>query len=294
MKVQAGKMPGQYTCDKKKCPAFAGYSICSHVLAVAIQNDECGDLLKQSQHNSEARLHDLSMIGMPSNAGRKPGHCKRKGKKRSTSQDENSVPTNIKKRTLPKDPSTPEPDALSPDIPIPPVLSISSPSQVPSPLSCANSFLPSEVHLLPPPPPLIPASHAMTQLLPMSHIQINQQPTHCSHTSMNITHPSMTNTLPFSSNPLPSVNQENNFWFQNLQSNTQQQERLPSNPFFVKFLTKQIRICQGCRSGYKRNEIGEPPNDLIVGHLERQTYNDQVTGIARLSRETCVHYHASP
>ena len=41
MKVQAGKMPGQYTCDKKKCPAFAGYSICSHVLAVAIQNDEC-------------------------------------------------------------------------------------------------------------------------------------------------------------------------------------------------------------------------------------------------------------
>ena len=92
-------MPGQYTCDKKKCPAFAGYSICSHVLAVAIQNDECGDLLKQSQHNSEPRLHDLSMIGMPSNAGRKPGHCKRK--KRSTSQDENSVPTNIKKRTLP-------------------------------------------------------------------------------------------------------------------------------------------------------------------------------------------------
>ena len=179
-------------------------------------------VFSRSQHNAEPRLHDLSMIGMPSNAGRKPGHCKRKRKKRSTSQDENSVPTNIKKWTLPKDPSTPEPDAFSPDIPIPPVLSISSPSQVPSPLSCANSFLPSEVHLLPPPPPLIPASHAMTQLLPMSHIQINQQPTHCSHTSMNITHPSMTNTILFSSNPLLSVNQGNNFWFQNLQSNTQQ------------------------------------------------------------------------
>ena len=131
----------------------------------------------------------------------------------------------------------------------------------------------------------------------MSHIQINQQPTHCSHTSMNTTHPSMTNTLSFSSNPLPPVNQGNNFWFQNLQSNTQQQEWLPSNPFFVKFLTKQIRICQGCRSGYKRNEKGEllpPPDDLIVGHFECRTYNDQVTGIARLSRETCVHYHASP
>ena len=46
MKVQAGKSPGQYTCDKKKWPAYAGYNICSHVLAVAMQNSECEDLLQ--------------------------------------------------------------------------------------------------------------------------------------------------------------------------------------------------------------------------------------------------------
>ena len=80
MKVQAGKSPGQYTCDKKKCPAYTGYNICSHVLAVAMQNSECGDLLQRSQSSKEPRLHDVSLIGMPSNAGRKPGNFRRQRK----------------------------------------------------------------------------------------------------------------------------------------------------------------------------------------------------------------------
>ena len=70
-----------------------------------------------------------------------------------------------------------------------------------------------------------------------------------------------------------------------------------SNPFFVKFLTKQIRVCQGCRSGYQRDLNGDPlppPYDIIIGHFERQQYSDPVTGLTRLSRETCAHYHAHP
>lgn len=97
------------------------------------------------------------------------------------------------------------------------------------------------------PPPLIPVSHGVTaQVLPMSHIQINQQPT---------------------------------------------------NPYFMKFLPKQIRICQSCHSGYQHGLNGEPlppPYDIIIGHFERQQYSDQVTGLTQLSGETCVHYHAFP
>ena len=65
LKVQAGKSPGQYSCDKKKCPAFAGYKICSH----ALQNNESKELLK-SGHSNGTSLHDVAMIGMPNNAGK--------------------------------------------------------------------------------------------------------------------------------------------------------------------------------------------------------------------------------
>ena len=70
----------------------------------------------------------------------------------------------------------------------------------------------------------------------------------------------------------------------------------PGKSFFVKFLSKHIRICQGCCLGYQRNLNGDslpPPYDIIIGHFEKQQYSDQVTGLTRLSREICVHYHPS-
>ena len=137
------------------------------------------------------------------------------------------------------------------------------------------------------PPPLIPVTHEVTaQVLPMSHIQINQQPTHCSHTPMTV-------TQPFCSLSVPPINDAINYLPQELTNPPQPQ----SNPFFVKFLLKQIKICQGCHSGYQHGLNGDllpPPYDIIIGHFERQQYSDQVTGLTRLSRETCVCYHAFP
>ena len=81
-----------------------------------------------------------------------------------------------------------------------------------------------------------------------------------------------------------------------LTSEASESSTTPGKSFFVKFLSKHIRICQGCRSGYQRNLNGDPlppPHDIIIGHFERQEYTDQVTGLAHLSRETCVHYHVS-
>jgi len=102
------------------------------------------DLLKRNQHNSEPSLHDISMIGMPSNAGKKPGRYKRKRKRKSASQDENRVPTNSRKQTLPEDSLTSEPNVLPPDIPMPPLVPRSISSS--PPLSCVNDFLLSPVY----------------------------------------------------------------------------------------------------------------------------------------------------
>ena len=150
------------------------------------------------------------------------------------------------------------------------------------PLPTVNTFIntPEDMGGSSLPPPLIPVTHAVAQLLPMNHIQINQQPTQCSHTSITVTQPFCSVSVP-AANHLPQR-----------QTNPLQPQ---SNPFFVKFLSKQIRICQGCRSRYQRNLNGDPlppPYDIIIGHFERQQYSDQVTGLTRLSRETCVHYHA--
>ena len=101
----------------------------------------------------------------------------------------------------------------------------------------------------------------------------------------------MTVTQPFCSLSVPPINDAINYLPQELTNPPQPQ----SNPFFVKFLLKQIKICQGCHSGYQHGLNGnplQPPYDIIIGHFERQRYSDQETGLTWLSRETCVHYHA--
>ena len=91
-KVLAGKSAGQYTCNKK-CPMFAGYNICSHILAVAIHNGDSEALLKRCNHSAnEPNIHNVAMIGMPDNAGKKPTTRKRQPRKRHN-QDENFAPS---------------------------------------------------------------------------------------------------------------------------------------------------------------------------------------------------------
>ena len=55
-------------------------------------------------------------------------------------------------------------------------------------------------------------------------------------------------------------------------------------------------MCQGCRGGYHRNIDGSslpPPHDIIIGHFDQQEFQDRVTGLRRLSKETCLHFHPS-
>ena len=315
IKVQAGKCAGQYTCSKKKCPMFAGFDICGHVLAIAIRNGDSEALLKKcSRSAKEPNLQSVAMMEMPSNAGKKPNSRKWQPRKKKRSRDENDAPSSsgrkspklCKKKTsqttsvsfplsehclpsstAPNPPSNvdlePQPSPrINRSIPPPllPQFTDSMQPQIKKATYLPQVPGPSNPNSLP--PPLIPS--APQSLLPGTQIQINQQPTSCSRISMSVNQPSCSYSLPATNRPNQSTA---------LQYSVSPQQHF-TKPFFVKFLTKQIKICQGCRAGYQRDIEGNslpPPYDIVIGHLERQQFCDRVTGLTRLSRETCVHYH---
>ena len=49
------------------------------------------------------------------------------------------------------------------------------------------------------------------------------------------------------------------------------------NPFYLKFITGNIRICQGCRQSLRTStgSIPEPPYNLVVARSEKRPYRDQ-------------------
>ena len=61
-------------------------------------------------------------------------------------------------------------------------------------------------------------------------------------------------------------------------------------PFFVKFLTRQIKVCQGCRKQF-HDENTDPPLDVIVARLERRVISNPSTGDQMLTKESPSHYH---
>ena len=65
-------------------------------------------------------------------------------------------------------------------------------------------------------------------------------------------------------------------------------------PYVLKFLTKQIRICAGCRLGYcNETEIPAAPYNICIAHEEpRQITNSRTS--TPFTTKTVAHYHANP
>ena len=61
-------------------------------------------------------------------------------------------------------------------------------------------------------------------------------------------------------------------------------------PYYLKMLTKQIKVCKGCRLGYG-NEVSvpDPPYNICVAHEE-----SIVLSSAAYATKTVAHYHAAP
>ena len=49
------------------------------------------------------------------------------------------------------------------------------------------------------------------------------------------------------------------------------------NPFYVKFIHGNIRMCQGCHSSVRSRDgsIPAPPFDLVIARAERRTFRDK-------------------
>ena len=66
-----------------------------------------------------------------------------------------------------------------------------------------------------------------------------------------------------------------------------------SNPFYLKFITGNIRICQGCRGSLRSidGEIPPPPYNLTIARAERRSFRDVCGNLVTPNKETVSHYH---
>ena len=62
------------------------------------------------------------------------------------------------------------------------------------------------------------------------------------------------------------------------------------NPFYLKFIKGNIRVCQGCQSSLKTSDgaVPSPPFDLTIAHAEQRPFRDS-SGTPK--RPTVYHYH---
>ena len=105
----------------------------------------------------------------------------------------------------------------------------------------------------------------------------------------------VTNPLP---SPLPSSFQDSTPYFTNLSPqhyspiSSMDATYLPHGiqPYHLKILTKQIKVCAGCRFGFNNAiNLPEPPYNMCIAHEE----SFQVS-IPKFTTKTVAHYHANP
>ena len=65
-----------------------------------------------------------------------------------------------------------------------------------------------------------------------------------------------------------------------------------TNPFYLKFISGSIRMCQGCRSSLRPGgSIPNPSYDLTVARAERHPYQNSSGVLVMPSKESTSHYH---
>ena len=67
------------------------------------------------------------------------------------------------------------------------------------------------------------------------------------------------------------------------------------NPFFLKFIQGNIRICQGCRGSLRTSDgaLPSPPFDLAVARAEQRPFRDLRGNLITPKRPTIYHYHCT-
>ena len=67
------------------------------------------------------------------------------------------------------------------------------------------------------------------------------------------------------------------------------------NPFHLKFVTGNIRICQGCRGSLRcaDSTIPEPPHNICIARAEKRPYRDSSGSLITPTTYKPSHYHVA-
>ena len=65
------------------------------------------------------------------------------------------------------------------------------------------------------------------------------------------------------------------------------------NPFYVKFISGNIRVCQGCKGSLhsKDRSVPAPPFDLVISRAKRRQFRDSIRTLVTPCSEKTVHSH---
>ena len=247
---------GQYLCDSN-CPQWMSSQICSHTIAAAEQNQELLEFLEWYVKLGQApNLSSLALSGLPKGRGQKGGRAKRQRSRSTTPGPDNySLRPGLVSITA---------AAESGSVTQVPFLQVSSCQQ---PVSVSLSANP------------VTVSMPVLQHAPQSSLSSTQG----HHTAMLHHHSgqsgqgqSQVHSVRLGPPPLISVVEQN------------------VNPFYLKKLTGNIRVCQGCRGSLRSADgrIPNTPNDLVVARLERRQFRDSSGALKTPSRASAAYYHA--
>jgi len=263
--VQA-KPGGQYSCDKN-CLQWVSSQICAHSLVAAEVNGELHLFLQwYTSNNVQPNISQLAMAGLPAGRGRKGGIAKRKRSRTTAS-------TNV---VVSRAATVQAPDSISSTgsgttagntI----LLSPSTVSTTPAVSSVCPPFVQPFLSSLPSP--------ATTVSVQMNHNFSNRQ------------------SIVVSSNPSSVLQTQNLIGSSSnaslISSPVLAQMSPNTNPFYIRFIEGNIRICQGCRNSLRcvNGSIPAAPFDLCCARAEKRPYRG-TDGILRTpSKEHPSHYH---
>ena len=252
----------QYVCDNS-CPQWVSSQICSHTIAVSEHKDELiGFLDWYVRSGHTPNLSSIAFSGLPKGRGQKGGRPKRQ-----------------RTRT---------------DIPLPDNYSVR-----PGLMSAQGSIE----------QPLLGHSRVVRHRDQVqSNIKVTQAPqvnVSGIHHPVSVSieaHPALQGCsesfvgyqrVPYAQPYLPHATVQPPT-YPPIQTPTQlAQAEQNSNPFYLKKLSGNIRICQGCRGSLRlaNGTFPSPPHDLIVARLEKRQYRDPYGVLKTPVKASAAHYH---
>ena len=282
------KPHGQYLCDKQ-CLQWSSSQICSHTLVAAEVNGELHLFLKWYVRTKQAaNITKLAQAGLPSGRGRKGGVPKRQRSRTPIASPEvvvhrpalsqpaakrriSSLPSNptVSQHNVPTLCSTSQSLLLQGQHVFIQSQSVPSASANPSAFTSGPGSIQSSN-------PFLCNISSSVSASEQNGPSVDSQPLLLQGQQVYIQSPILpTSTPPVSAGSSTTISAPN------------------INPFYIKFIEGNIRVCQGCRGNLRHSSgsIPAPPYDLCVARAERRSYRD-ANGVLRTPRkEQAAHYH---